>query len=139
MTSPAGPQAKQQLPGGPKDKISPAAGSLQQEGAAEGAAAAAAAAAAAPASQQQQQGSPSQQQQLPQPSCQASEGGAVSAEEAVRRQKRREAWEREQEGQRRWDLQRRLADISTDVEFLAREVRVGTAPCCGCKLAVGLL
>lgn len=47
---------------------------------------------------------------------------ALTAEEAARRKRRREQWEAEQEGARRWDLARRLAAISTDVEFLAREV-----------------
>ncbi|KAL4436667.1 hypothetical protein ABPG75_003806 [Micractinium tetrahymenae] len=47
---------------------------------------------------------------------------ALTAEEATRRKRRREEWEAEQEGSRRWDLARRLAAISTDVEFLAREV-----------------
>lgn len=47
---------------------------------------------------------------------------APTAEEAARRKRRREQWEAEQEGSRRWDLARRLAAISTDVEFLAREV-----------------
>lgn len=48
---------------------------------------------------------------------------AMTAEEAERRVQRRSKWEAEQEAGRRWDLQRHLADISTDVEFLAREVR----------------
>ncbi|KAL4435221.1 hypothetical protein ABPG77_001903 [Micractinium sp. CCAP 211/92] len=47
---------------------------------------------------------------------------APTTEEAARRKRRREQWEAEQEGARRWDLTRRLAAISTDVEFLAREV-----------------
>ena len=45
----------------------------------------------------------------------------LSPEEQQRR-KRRRRWEAEQEDQRRWDLQRRLADLSADVEFLTREV-----------------
>lgn len=58
---------------------------------------------------------------------------APTTEEAARRKRRREQWEAEQEGARRWDLTRRLAAISTDVEFLAREVGsccMGSMPCC---------
>lgn len=119
MTSPAGPQASSQPASGPAAATKATAGIPQQDGApgADGSATAAAAAAAQP------EGSPTQQQQQQQPRGRISDGGSASAEEAARRQKRREAWEREQEGQRRWDLQCRLADISTDVEFLAREVR----------------
>ena len=125
MTSPAGQQASPQPAAGPADKAKPA-GSQRQEGPAGGKPSPAAAATAAAAAGAQHEGSPSRQQQQPQqssPNGKAAGGGAAAAEEVARRQKRREAWEREQEAQRRWDLQRRLADISTDVEFLAREVR----------------
>ncbi|KAI3426052.1 hypothetical protein D9Q98_008020 [Chlorella vulgaris] len=47
---------------------------------------------------------------------------ALPAEEAKRRRQRRERWEKDAEAKQRWELQRRLVDISTDVEFLAREV-----------------
>ena len=144
MTSPAGPQASSQPAAGSADKAKPAAGSPQQEGPAGSKPSPAAAAAAgaqregSPSRQQQQQ---QQQQQQSSPNGKAAEGGAASAGEAARRLKRREAWEREQEAQRRWDLQRRLADISTDVEFLAREVRVcmqqGLLSCCFCCPACG--
>lgn len=50
---------------------------------------------------------------------------AAAEEEELQRRRRRAKWEAEQEAGRRWDLQRRLADISTDVEFLAREVGPG--------------
>lgn len=46
----------------------------------------------------------------------------MSAEEQERRKRRRKAWEQEQEGKRRWELQRRIIDIGTDVELLTREV-----------------
>eukprot|EP00887_Chlorella_sp_A99_P008002 scaffold12.g8002.t1 len=49
-------------------------------------------------------------------------GGEAEAEEMARRKRRRAAWQAEQEAAKRWDLQRRLADISVDVEFLTREV-----------------
>lgn len=49
-------------------------------------------------------------------------GPAMSSEEAEQRKRRRERWEAEVEAGQRWDLHRRLADISTDVEWLAREV-----------------
>ena len=65
--------------------------------------------------QEQQKG-----QALAQPP--SAEAAALTAEEAGQRKRRRDAWQREQEGKQRWDLARRLADISTDVEFLAREV-----------------
>lgn len=52
---------------------------------------------------------------------------ALTAEEAERRKRRRDRWEREAEAKQRWELQRRLVDISTDVEFLAREVSLGMA------------
>lgn len=38
-----------------------------------------------------------------------------------RRKRRRDQWERDQADKRRWDLQRRIVDISTDVELLTRE------------------
>ena len=41
-----------------------------------------------------------------------------------KRKRRREHWEQDQEIKRRWELQRRLADISTDVDLLTREVRL---------------
>lgn len=46
----------------------------------------------------------------------------LSAEESEKRKRRRQQWEQDQEAKRRWELQRRLADISTDVELLGREV-----------------
>lgn len=63
---------------------------------------------------------------------------ALTAEEAARRKRRREQWEAEQEGARRWDLARRLAAISSDVEFLAREVGAahGAWACYRCWLVV---
>lgn len=68
---------------------------------------------------------------------------APTAEEAARRKRRREQWEAEQEGSRRWDLARRLAAISTDVEFLAREVGAAQAAwgagVDGCGLFKGVL
>jgi hypothetical protein len=48
--------------------------------------------------------------------------GSMPPEERARRKRRREEWERQREGARRWDLQRRLADVSADVELLSREV-----------------
>lgn len=56
------------------------------------------------------------------PAHSGDQGPALSAEEAERRKRRRERWEAEVEAGHRWDLHRRLADISTDVEWLAREV-----------------
>lgn len=44
------------------------------------------------------------------------------AADRERRKRRRAQWEKDQQDKRRWDLQRRLADISTDVELLSREV-----------------
>jgi hypothetical protein len=50
----------------------------------------------------------------------------ISAEQLLereRRKRRREAWEREQVHRRRWELQQKLIDISTEMEVLSREVR----------------
>ena len=53
-------------------------------------------------------------------------GGAgaahVDPEEQAKRKRRRAQWEQERDAKRRWDLLRRVADISTDVELLGREV-----------------
>ncbi len=80
-------------------------------------------------------GTPQEAQGAPQTAAAAAAAGAAVAgrgmpeeEEAERRKRRREAWEREQEGRRRWDLHRRLADISTDIEALTREVSPAWPP-----------
>lgn len=60
-----------------------------------------------------------------------------AAEDEARRSGRRDKQQREQEAAQRWELQRRLADISADVEWLAREVR-SRLRLLACLLATGL-
>ncbi len=43
-------------------------------------------------------------------------------QEMAKRRKRRENWQKDKAVKLRWDLKRRLVDISADVEFVAREV-----------------
>ena len=50
----------------------------------------------------------------------------MSAEETEKRKRRRQQWEQDQQAKQRWELQRRLADISTDAELLGREVRTNS-------------
>lgn len=47
---------------------------------------------------------------------------SVPSAEPDKRKRRREQWEQDQEIKLRWELHRRLADISTDVDLLSREV-----------------
>ncbi len=46
----------------------------------------------------------------------------TASDDPDKRKRRREQWEQDQENKHRWELQRRLADISTDVDLLSREV-----------------
>lgn len=46
----------------------------------------------------------------------------LSMEEKAKRKRRREQWEKEKADKQRWDLQRRLVNVSRDVELLTREV-----------------
>lgn len=47
---------------------------------------------------------------------------AVPSGEPDKRKRRRQQWEQDQEIKRRWELHRKLADISTEVDLLSREV-----------------
>lgn len=49
----------------------------------------------------------------------------TDGEEAERRKRKREQWEAQQAARRSWDLQRRVAEISSDVEMLTKEVSRG--------------
>lgn len=50
------------------------------------------------------------------------EARVEEVEKQERRKRRRDKWEREQEEKRRWELLRRMVDITADVELLLREV-----------------
>lgn len=50
------------------------------------------------------------------------EPNAVTSGEPDKRKRRRQQWEQDQELKRRWELHRKLADISTEVDLLSREV-----------------